>query len=122
MSENINGSYISEDGNYILIIKNSNIQSGKFDGIFTNKNTPIGEIKYQSYDCRFDFVSTKYPCAIGFIARYRTSPNWDYVIYESWSGYMTARNELCMAGSRSYARADGKADVYTVDKVKFLKQ
>lgn len=122
MSENINGTYISEDGNYTLVIKNSDVNSGKFDGEFTNKKTPVGAIKYQSYDCRFDFVSTKYPCAIGFIARYRTSPNWDYVIYESWSGYMTARNELFMAGSSSYTRADGKAEVYTVNQMKFLKQ
>ena len=116
----IDGTYVSDDEQFTLIITNSDYQTGNFTGTFTSINSPLGSITYNAILGRYNFVGTHhYPCQLGFSVNVRHSPDWTYDQSDYWCGSRTSDGSLLMSGSRAYVNGEGVYQVFSFDQVKF---
>lgn len=117
------GTYVSEDGNQILIINVTNSTLGYIDGTFINKQTPMGEMEYAINNGNSRWVYTRTAegsTGIGIYPWYRTN-NWDEGIMDYWCGSCTENGGLIMSGSLSYFTFEGKQETISFSNVKFIR-
>lgn len=108
---NINGKYVSQDGNFTLTITNSNAQASTFDGTYVSKFTPHGPQTF-AVTGRWFYTSadSSVPLSLGFTAFARPTvqpPTVPFVIEDAWTGVLTNVGKLYMTGVRSYVPRGG---------------
>lgn len=126
MSINIVGKYVSEDERYTLDITESYPQQSRFEGTFTVKNTPKGEVVYKINNdgsAGWFYTSDQRHAGIGFMVSYcaEQTTHRDFVLFDCWAGYISSENVLFMSGSRSHTKNHGGYDLFTFGNVRFNK-
>ena len=110
---NIDGTYVSEDGDFELIIQNSNESNSTFGGTYVSIHTPQGKQSF-SVTGRWYYVNNPggslVPLSIGFTAIDRPSGR-EYATLDAWAGEMVSQTSIKMNGVRSYLPAGGSADI-----------
>jgi hypothetical protein len=106
----LNGQYISEDGNFVLTITNSNEATGSFTGTYISKDTPVGAQTFPFVVGSFSYVNNPNgsltPLTLTFTAVVRPE-NRTYVIADTWSGILTQPGRISATGVRAYLPAGG---------------
>lgn len=101
---NINGTYTSEDGNFVLVVQNSNESNGTFNGTYTAAFTPQGKQSF-TVNGSWAYVANPggglTPLALCFFAGARPEAR-PWCLMDSWSGVMPNPESLNMVGVRSY--------------------
>jgi hypothetical protein len=113
------GTYVSEDGEFTLVITESDYNTGVFEGSFHSLNSPLGEITYEHITANYCFTGPhRFPCMIGFHDAVRQEPDWDYCQSDYWTGYRDSAGNLLMSGSRAYVSPES-SEVFSFEQVKF---
>lgn len=110
---NIDGTYKSEDGSFVLKITKSSDQHSTFEGALTSTHTPQGS-KELAITGRWYFVANDgsglIPLNLGFTAFERPSGR-PYCIEDAWVGVMVDRSHLKMNGIRTYLTAQNEYEL-----------
>ncbi|NVJ23972.1 MULTISPECIES: hypothetical protein [Myxococcus] len=105
----INGTYKSENGEFVLNITHSSDFDGSFSGTYDTYFTPVGPLSIP-VSGTFHFVhnpdGSLVPLALEFSAVTRPG-DWSYVLADSWSGILTKPGVISATGVRSYLPAGG---------------
>ena len=106
---NINGTYTSENGDFVLQITNSDSTHSTFEGTYTASYTAQGQQTFNHVVGRWWYVGGggAAPLSVGFVTHDRASGGWPYCIADAWSGILTETGKLSMTGTRSYLTSDG---------------
>ncbi|WP_337036907.1 hypothetical protein [Enterobacter asburiae] len=116
----IDGTYISEDGLYVLSISDSDVNTGTFNFTFNTKESPLGNFTYSERKGSWTYAGEKhYPCGINFSAGVRDEPDWKYYMLDSWNGSRTRDGLMVLNGSRCYIVGDVSVTLYTFENIKF---
>lgn len=108
---NIDGTYSTADGNYTVIIRDSDEEAGTFKGDYVARDAPQGEQIFRIPNGSWHHVGReKFPLSIGFGVHARPEGR-PWVMRDSWVGFMPGRDSLCMVGSRSYLTGDDRSDL-----------
>jgi hypothetical protein len=117
---NIDGTYITEDGNYTVVIRDSNEDSGTFQGDYIARGTPQGDQSFGIAQGSWDHVGgSKLPVNMGFIVHVRPEGR-PWVMRDSWVGNMPGGEGLCMIGSRSYLPAQDRPELSELGTHSFI--
>lgn len=107
---NINGTYTSENGDFVLTITDSNESNSTFSGSIVSKFSPQGQ-QTLGITGRWFYVNNPggslTPLNIGFTAVARPD-NRAYCIEDAWTGVLTQPGKIIMNGIRSYLPAGGQ--------------
>ena len=110
---NINGTYTSENGDFVLTITNSDEARSTFEGTYVAQYTPQGTQQFEVVG-RWYYVNHPggelTPLNLGFIAVVRP-PDRPFCILDSWAGVMIRPEALKMIGGRTYLPAGGPYEV-----------
>ncbi|AKQ63825.1 hypothetical protein A176_000737 [Myxococcus hansupus] len=106
---NINGTYTSENGDFVLTITQSNDFNGSFSGTYVAQFTPVGPLT-MPVSGSFHFVNNPngnlVPLALEFSAATRPADR-SYLLADAWSGILTQPGVIAATGVRSYLPAGG---------------
>ncbi|WNG22605.1 hypothetical protein F0U62_00155 [Cystobacter fuscus] len=107
----INGTYTSENGDFVLTITSSWDGNGSFSGTYVTHYTPVGALSIPVTGS-FHFVGNPdgslVPLALTFSAVMRPDAgNWPYALVDAWSGILTQPGRISATGVRTYLPAGG---------------
>ena len=102
----MNGTYTSENGDFVLNIADADSTQSTFGGTYTAKYTPQQEQQFGVTGKWFYVGDATGPLSLGFTSFDRPE-GWPYCIMDSWSGIHTSEGHLHMTGTRSYLTSDG---------------
>ena len=107
---NINGTYRSQNNEFVLTITNSNEEHGTFTGSYVSTYTPQGQQTFSSVTGIWNFVTNPggslTPLSIGFVAASRPEAR-AYAIFDAWSGVLGKAGTFTATGTRSFLPAGG---------------
>jgi hypothetical protein len=116
---NIDGTYSTADGNYTVIIRDSDEDAGTFKGEYIARDTPQEEQIFGISNGSWNHVgSEKLPLSIGFDVHARPEGR-PWVMRDSWVGFMRGREGLCIVGIRSYLTANDRSDLFELGRHSF---
>ncbi|HGJ5857420.1 hypothetical protein [Arsenophonus nasoniae] len=126
MDIDIIGTYKSVDGNLILEIQKSEPINSKFSGTLNVKNSPVGDVSYTISNGEWYYTNNRDIAAFQFkVANIDASVNPDdreYIIMDSWAGFLTRDGEFKASISRSYVHKNGTRESFAFNTVVFVKQ
>ncbi|WP_426754597.1 hypothetical protein [Myxococcus sp. Y35] len=106
----INGTYTSEAGEFVLKITQSHDWDGSFSGTYFTQFTPVGPLSIP-VSGTFHFVNNPdgklVPLALSFSAMMRPDAGWPYVLLDAWSGVLTQPGSISATGVRTFLPAGG---------------
>jgi hypothetical protein len=107
---NINGTYRSQNNEFVLTITNSNEENGTFTGSYVSTHTPQGQQTFSVLAGVWQYVNNPggslTPLNIGFIAACRPEAR-PFTIFDSWSGVLTKAGTFTATGTRSSLATGG---------------
>ncbi len=110
---NINGTYKSESGEFVLTITHSSDYDGSFSGTYDTYFTPVGPLSIP-VSGTFHFVNNPdgslVPLALKFSSTMRPA-GWPYVLVDAWSGILKAPGVISATGVRSFLPAGGPGEL-----------
>lgn len=127
MAISIIGTYTSQDGQFKLNIAESVSSQGTFSGTFTIKGNDddLSMPQVTVYNVElgngslWNYTKNQNIAGLGFMVLYRPEDR-SYVLFDSWAGSITNKNELIMNGSRSYTLPNGTRKLYSFENIKFI--
>jgi hypothetical protein len=119
------GTYVSEDSQHTLVITSSLTSNGSFVGTFTT-NTTVGQITYQIPNGQWRFPAGNSNVAGLVLAGTSAGGSGSDAcsICDSWAGSVTTNppHNFLMNGSRSLTTAQTTQQMFSFERVNFIKQ
>ncbi|AEI65017.1 hypothetical protein [Corallococcus macrosporus] len=107
---NINGTYTSENGEFVLTVTQSSDWNGTFSGTYFTQFTPVGPLSIP-VSGTFHFVNNPNgeltPLALTFSAVMRPDAGWPYALVDAWSGILMKPGYISATGVRTFLPAGG---------------